>query len=619
MSTLLSGHLWTLLATALIGLALLGAGRSMRRFLPAGPGAPERLLHESLAGTGLVGGTFFLVGLLSWSVAWLAPVCLALAALGVASLRSAAPALAAAFRRERGFPGWWITGLGLGLLGLSALAEPLGDIGHDGISYHLLAPLRWLDAGRIHVLPDHSHTAFPAIIEVIQGLALAARAPAAAGLLGVVFLAQLLLLVRGLARDLGAGPRAAALATGLAATMPVIVSTADDYFVDIPFAAFALLSLRLACAPGGPAFALAAGAFAGFAGGTKYTGLFVIAAGAFALVLGPGGGRWKIRAACAFGAAALLFTAPCYVRNFLVLGSPIIPPPPGLAGLFPAHGWPPEIAAAFHRRIQLEVGGGLGKGLREFLLLPWNFTFQPEAFRGAHGTFAILGLAPAAVWALRRHPLARRHAVWALALTVVWFLTQQNARFLIHVVALATAACAVALPFCLHRAGAFTRWSVLGLIALNLGVGLFGFVYFRADRLHAVFSAAAAEDRRVRLIPYRDAIGFVNDRPEVVRVLLPGKWVPGYYLRKPYTKTVGQYGDHPFPAFPSPEAVLAALPRWDCSHLIHTDDDTWRVPPDDPRFTLVFRGERSRVYALTNGAAAPERAGRPSGYPPAAR
>lgn len=598
---LLIGHLHTLVVTLLIVLATFGAGRLLAPWLPKDLSSSDRLLYTSAAGIGLIGSVFYAVGMINWTQYWLFPVTGILAVLGILEIRPTWRELLRGMWGGFHYFGYGLAALALTLFGISALADPVGDIGKDGISYHLLAPVIWLRDGWVHVVLDHSHTAFPFVVDTLYGLAIAFQAPAAAGMLGVFFLAQLLLTVRNIAREVGATPTSVAIMTGIAACMPVLVSTTDEFHVDIPFATFSLLALRLATRGGRGQWAISAGAMAGFAGGTKYTGLFVIAAtGLILLVEHLRQQSWSrlFAASLQFGAIAMLFTAPWYLRNFWEFGNPVIPPPPGLSDWLPAVGWPAEIAAGFHHRIQVEVGAGRGGGLLNFLKLPWDFTFYPEAFRGGHGTFVLLALAPVTAWELRRNQLAWRYAGWALVLAILWFATQRNARFLIHVIALITAFSAVALPLCLDRRHVVSRWCTLGILALSIGVGIFGFVYFRSDQIRSVFSESHAEARRQRDIPYYSALNFVNHTPEVTNILLLTKWVPGYYLQKPYVKTVGQYGNLPFPDIPSTAAALAELPRWGASHVIDTSNDGWSISPQDPRFEEVFAGDQARVYRI---------------------
>ncbi|MCC5024337.1 MAG: hypothetical protein J6386_16790 [Candidatus Synoicihabitans palmerolidicus] len=118
--------------------------------------------------------------------------------------------------------------------------------------------------------------------------------------------------------------------------------------------------------------------------------------------------------------------------------------------------WPEDITAAFHHRIQHEAGTGFGGGWLNLILRPWHFTFFPDVFRGGHGTWFILALAPWGCWQIRRHVYAPRYLFWAACLTLLWFQTQQNARFVIHVIALFTAISAVVVTPALRHAG---QWS----------------------------------------------------------------------------------------------------------------------------------------------------------------
>jgi len=100
-------------------------------------------------------------------------------------VRGAGRGLVAAVRewRKRG-PAWtWALGAALAPLllvtYLQALCPPTDP---DGLSYHLTAPLRYLDAGRFFYMPTFLHVHWPLSIEMLFGLGLAFNAHYAASL-----------------------------------------------------------------------------------------------------------------------------------------------------------------------------------------------------------------------------------------------------------------------------------------------------------------------------------------------------------------------------------------------------------------------------------------------------
>ena len=74
-----------------------------------------------------------------------------------------------------------IAGIPCAVVLVSGCAEPLGDNGNDTISYHLLGPKVWLRHARIEPVLDHSHTAFPALVEVLYACAMVVDGPSTVG------------------------------------------------------------------------------------------------------------------------------------------------------------------------------------------------------------------------------------------------------------------------------------------------------------------------------------------------------------------------------------------------------------------------------------------------------
>src|SRR5207237_4497517 len=173
----------------------------------------------------------------------------------------------------------------------------------------------------------------------------------------------------------------------VAATMPVVLFTSELCFVDVPFAAFTLAAARVGFDSSNRTHLAMAGVYSGFALGTKYTGLSMLAVtGIFLLILKiMAGGRSSVFFdLCVFAATALLVGSPWYLRNFIMLGSPIYPPPPALARIFPARAFSLQASESLQAYV-LERGEGLGRSPLDFLLLPVRFTYWTHRFHGAGG------------------------------------------------------------------------------------------------------------------------------------------------------------------------------------------------------------------------------------------
>ncbi len=107
---------------------------------------------------------------------------------------------------------------------------------------------------------------------------------------------------------------------------------------------------------------------------------------------------------------ALAVAAPFYIRNWIILGCPIYPPPPGYSHFCSPRYFPASAISQFHSYI-FQRGMGLGRGWLAFLKLPFNLTYHTSNFHGAGGVgLCPLGLAPFGFLALRKQFFARQLA-----------------------------------------------------------------------------------------------------------------------------------------------------------------------------------------------------------------
>jgi hypothetical protein len=162
---------------------------------------------------------------------------------------------------------------------------------------------------------------------------------------------------------------------------------------------------------------LAAGLLLGFAGSSKLQGLLV--AGCFVLAYLAVKRDWRATVWLGGGVAAM--GLPWWIRGWLATGSPFYP--------FLSNS--PDVKALF----QVNAGYGTGRGVMDFLLLPWNMVAQsPELyadlfrFGPSLGLLLLIGGA-----AFARRGKLDRGTQWLLAgsllFTLAWFRSGQVMRY----------------------------------------------------------------------------------------------------------------------------------------------------------------------------------------------
>ena len=149
-----------------------------------------------------------------------------------------------------------------------------------------------------------------------------------------------------------------------------------------------------------------------------------------ALVFRPEKAGLRLRNAAIFLFVSGIAGGAWYVRNWVVLGNPLYPPPPMLWHWFPTPTYSYEACVALKERIMVR-GVGLGREFTDLLLLPFRLTYWTAWFHGGGG----VGLAPLAFTPVGLALLWKQRAVvaWAalgVMLTVFWFYSCQEFRYL---------------------------------------------------------------------------------------------------------------------------------------------------------------------------------------------
>jgi 4-amino-4-deoxy-L-arabinose transferase-like glycosyltransferase len=394
-------------------------------------------------------------------------------------------------------------------------------------------------------------------------------------------------------------------AAAFVAAMPAIYAGAHSGFVDVLYASFVLAAARIGLDAVRPKHFLAFGLFCGFAIATKYTGLLALPA--LLLTVGISAatsvGRQRRALIPSLGtaaAASLLVGAPAYVRNWLLLGCPIYPPPPLLASIFQVKYLSPEAVREFHSYIY-QRGAGLGHGLSAFLLLPFRLTYHTANFHGAGGIgLYALALGPFGLIASRRNPFARALALLALLLTLEWFVTQQESRFLIHVYAIGVIFAVLGWHYVKLLSPRYGSVLCAVAIGCSLAYGFFMIGTARANDIAAALSSSFAERQRQQRIPFLESFRFLNSEPAVQEVLILDRSVPPYYCDRRYLKITGQWKEQVLPGIRDANDAIEHLGELHISHVldVRSEVSDFQVPANTPRLRLVFERPNQRIYSV---------------------
>ena len=392
----------------------------------------------------------------------------------------------------------WLTGV---------VAAALPAIWWDPLAYHLPIVARAVQAHAFVVDPAMLQTSFVLLGEasalpayVVGGSAGAAFATLGAGIV-------LALLCGGWAERI-------ALETGRIATALVSCSAlwlwlAPSFYVDIPFAMFAIgaLSLAVEAADGRvrPAIAVAAGALAGAAAATKYSGVAVIGIALIALLLA----RWHVRVSegARFVIAAAAVAGAWYLRTAMTTGDPVFP--------FLSVNASGEIGAFAQRYVSMTRSWcGAGDGVTDAIMLPWRLLTAPKTFCGDPGYALDVG----SIFVLASLAAFRRTGavlLACLALTAIWFFSSQQLRFLVPAVCLFAIAAAAGTVVAGPRLKAVGQAALLTLCVVGVAVD---WIPGRLDASNSVApaytyiaGAQSGDDYLSARLEFYDAVRWIRD------------------------------------------------------------------------------------------------------------
>jgi hypothetical protein len=593
------------LVVLLLAIAALGAGHWIPGCLSKAFSRFDRNVLGWLGGIGLLSLMVFLVGQWKFSSFTVGPI------LGIAFFLGIKPLLLLWRQFCTGWSQFELSAVPtiivasvLLLIAVGSLAEITGDWSIDAVVYHLLGPKVWIREGIIRPVPDNCHTAMPQTGETLYATAMMFGGARAPGPSNVVVFCMLLLVTASIAKRAGLDSAETWWGVALVVTMPAVVTGSTHVFVDGMYAAFVLAAARIGFdAEAISDFALL-GLFSGLALGTKYTGILAVPTVLLCLVLKKlfnGKLEWTLaKKSVAALAVASLVASPYYLRNWILLDSPIYPPPPLLWRFFGAKYLSTEAILNFHEYIR-HRGQGFGRGIGALLLLPFNLTYHTSNFYGAGGIgICPLGLSIFGIVAAWRNVFAKTLAILGLLLMVLWFVTQQESRFLIHGYVICAIFAVFGWRYVVSVRPPLSRFLAGAVVFVSVAYGALMIGRERLADARTLVSAAAFERYERETIPFLDSFRFINGESSVRQVLILDPTVPPYYSDKPYVKPVGQWGERTLPGAPNSTEALKHLRELGVSHVMDVQSElaSFQVAPGTPGLALVFESKAQRIYRV---------------------
>jgi hypothetical protein len=486
---------------AVTALGWLGLGSVLlARTRPTGDTWLDTLNRIGVGALGFTLLTFFagLAGLLY--PALYVPLLVGSALGGVARL----PGVARAVPRPqpRSWPPWQLALAALlgvtVLLVVVATCAPLTT--RDSLHYHASAPARYVESHELLEIPWSWSSYQPFTVEMLiaDGMLLRDSVQGA--------LAPLLLALAGLAAAIGMGARVggrglALLAGAIFFVQPLMAFEASGTLIEtgLGFAtALAAWNLAVFVRRGETASLALCGLFAGAAAAMKYVGLFVPLVVGAALFL-VARRRLTPAALAAFAVPAVAVALPWYVKNAVQTGNPLYPFVFG--GLSEeAQDW---IDTGIHEH-------GHGRGPLDALLLPFRLLASGDDFENGSWLSPLpLLFAPLCLLDARRRRWCVPALAAVLAFLAAWFLTSQQARFLLPLAPVVAVLAGIGI-LALAARGRVGRLAAPLVTAAALAAGLAMAATYTAQFVPIALGFQDRDEFLEAKTPYYDGVRWLN-------------------------------------------------------------------------------------------------------------
>jgi hypothetical protein len=272
--------------------------------------------------------------------------------------------------------------------------------------------------------------------------------------------------------------------------------------------------------------------------------------------------RLTLRLALGFALPAIAVALPWYAKNAVLTGNPVYP----------------HVFGALNASAAKELGDsmqsfGHGHSLLDFFLLPARLVADAKAFDGGQYLSPLfLIFAPAAL--LYRRARTAVLFTWAgvLLFVIAWFVTTQQARFLVPVMP-ALAVLAALGMLALTRQGRLARRLVIVVTAGALAVGLGASTVYASQFVPVVVGSESTQQFLREKVSNYDGVEWLDRRLGPREMLATDIWAL-FYLDMPYTP-FGTMGDL-LPADAGPAATRAFVARYGVTEVAILDGDVAR-------------------------------------------
>jgi len=449
---------------------------------------------------------------------------------------------------------------------------------YDSLVYHFALPAAYIQAHHWVALPHLIYSSFPQTLEMLWTLALLVGDDTVANLIAWSISLLLLTAIITYAKrffDLTVGLIAAALV----ALMPAFLLLSSGGYVDIGLTFFSFMSLYAAflwSVRPASSMLILSGCFAGWAIGTKYTGvLSALLAVILLIVYMRRQARGQmLRGLLIYGGSALVICSPWLIKNMLYVGNPVFPffYNSGVKELNP---WVNQAAAGYFEGI-MEYHS---RSIFELPSVVWQAAVNGLSFGrgidvlGDFGWVPLFGWLPA-LWLCRKLPdTVKLLLVLCAVYFALWGMSRPVLRFLLPISPLLALLVSYAWVHGVRMQTAAVRWLSRAFLGSFVLSGLFLFVY--AASLLSSFGAAIGLEGResylARVLDYYAAATFVNTlTPLDSCVYVLGDQRGYYYQRKTWISPV--FSKNPLIEWANtvatPQALRQRLQQEGITHLL---------------------------------------------------
>ena len=296
------------------------------------------------------------------------------------------------------------------------------------------------------------------------------------------------------------------------------------------------------------------------------------------------------------GAIILVAGSPWYIKSYIYTGNPVYP---FLYNIFGGKYWS-QAAAEAYRSSQLAFG--MGRGLKELLMLPWNISihgyhfFDSPQFIGLLG-IAFIGLIPLYFITNKRYKSLPLLGTTAGLFIVAWFFLMQQSRYLIGILPM-LAIIAGAVVQSANEEWRFGRYAVNLFVAISVIPTIIVGYLLAQQTIPVLLGHRSEKEYLASSLDVYPAESWINEFvPENEGIVLLDE-VRGFYLDRKYIW--GNPGHHeviPWQTFTNGSDMV----NWFRAHGYTYILINWRFAPSNTHKTKDFLHNKLLPNAIGNG------------------